>query len=136
MSDLRHQCGIAAVYHLPGRAASPLCPAQGPEEVSRLIPRMLLDMQNRGQLSAGITSFNPGRRQLLYTYKDLGGVSEVFRLNHRGKSEALMQRCLGHRRPASDVGARPDGEPWPRRRYGAGTADYFNTPSLWLSRGS
>jgi amidophosphoribosyltransferase len=95
MSDLRHQCGIAAVYHLPGRAASPLCPEQGPEEVSRLIPRMLLDMQNRGQLSAGITSFNPGRRQLLYTYKDLGGVSEVFRLNHRGKSEALMQRCLG-----------------------------------------
>ncbi len=95
MSELRHQCGIAAVYHLPGRAASPLCPEQGPEEVARLIPRMLLDMQNRGQLSAGMTSFHPGRRQLLYTYKDLGGVSEVFRLNHRGKSEALMQRCLG-----------------------------------------
>lgn len=95
MSELRHQCGIAAVYHLPGRAASPLCPEQGPEEVSRLIPRMLVDMQNRGQLSAGMTSYNPSRRQLLYTYKDLGGVSEVFRLNHRGKSEALMQRCLG-----------------------------------------
>lgn len=95
MSELRHQCGIAAVYHLPGRAASPLCPELGTEEVSRLIPRMLLDMQNRGQLSAGMTSYHPGRRQLLYTYKDLGSVSEVFRLNHRGKSEALMQRCLG-----------------------------------------
>ena len=59
MSELLHECGVAAVYHLSGRGKSPLCPEQGPEEVSRLIPRMLLDIQNRGQLSAGMTSFNP-----------------------------------------------------------------------------
>ncbi len=95
MSDLFHECGVAAVYHLPGRGVSKLCPDQGPEEVSRLIPRMLLDIQNRGQLSAGITTFNPRRNQLLDTYKDLGGVSEVFRLSHRGKFESLMRKYAG-----------------------------------------
>ena len=75
--------------------SSPLCPEQGPDEVSRLIPRMLLDIQNRGQLSAGMTSFNPHRNQLIDTYKELGGVSEVFRLSHRGKYESLMREYAG-----------------------------------------
>jgi amidophosphoribosyltransferase len=95
MSDLHHECGIAAVYHLPGRETSPLCPSQGPDEVSRLIPRMLLDVQNRGQLSAGMTSWGPGRQQLLETYRGLGSVSEVFRLSHRGKAESIMKQCIG-----------------------------------------
>ena len=68
MSDLFHECGIAAVCHLPGDS-HPLAPEGGPDEVSRLLPRMLLDIQNRGQLAAGMTSFNPGREQLLYTHK-------------------------------------------------------------------
>lgn len=95
MSDLHHECGIAAVYHLSGRNTSPLCPAHGPQEVSRLIPRLLLDIQNRGQLSAGMTSYSPGRQQLLETYRGLGSVSEVFRLSHRGKAESIMARCAG-----------------------------------------
>jgi amidophosphoribosyltransferase len=95
MSELHHECGIAAVYHLPGRETSPLCPPQGPDQVSRLIPRMLLDVQNRGQLSAGITSYEPSRQQLLETYRGLGSVSEVFRLNHRGKAESIMANCAG-----------------------------------------
>jgi amidophosphoribosyltransferase len=95
MSELQHECGLAAVYHLPGGSVSPLCPPQGPEEVSRLIPRMLLDVQNRGQLSAGITSYNPRRDQLLETYRGLGTVSEVFRLNHKGKAESIISRMAG-----------------------------------------
>lgn len=95
MSDLHHECGLAAVYHLPGQAASPLCPPQGPDQVSRLIPRILLDVQNRGQLSAGITSYHPQRQQLLDTYRGVGTVSEVFRLNHVGKAESIMGRCAG-----------------------------------------
>ena len=95
MSELYHECGVAAVYHLPGRAASPLCPEQGPEQASRLLPRMLLDIQNRGQLSAGMTTFNPERNQLIDTYKELGSVSEVFRLSHRGKCESLMNEYAG-----------------------------------------
>ena len=41
MSDLHHECGLAAIYHLPTGEPSPLCPDQGPEEASRLMPRML-----------------------------------------------------------------------------------------------
>jgi amidophosphoribosyltransferase len=97
MSDLHHECGLAAIYHLPVPQGqeSPLCPAQGQDEVSRLLPRMLLDIQNRGQLSAGITSWNPDRTQLLSTSKDVGTVSEVFRMSHRGKYESLMEQLAG-----------------------------------------
>ena len=53
MSEIRDECGIAAIYHLPSQTDSPLCPSQGADEVSRLMPRMLLDIQNRGQLPDG-----------------------------------------------------------------------------------
>ena len=95
MSELFHECGVAAIYHLPSEAASPLCPEQGPEEISRLMPRMLLDMQNRGQLSAGITTFDPGRNQLIDTHKEIGSVSEVFRHSHAAKAESLMREYAG-----------------------------------------
>ncbi|EAQ81945.1 amidophosphoribosyltransferase [Blastopirellula marina] len=95
MSELFHECGIAAVYHLPSDEISPLCPDQGIDHVSRLLPRMLLDIQNRGQLAAGMTSYNPDRKQLIDTHRDIGTVREVFRLSHRGKSEALMREYAG-----------------------------------------
>jgi len=95
MSELREECGVAAIYHLPGGTPSPLCPREGPEEVSRLLPRMLLDIQNRGQLAAGMTTYHADRKQLIDTYKDVGSVSEVFRLSHRGKFGNLMQEYAG-----------------------------------------
>jgi len=95
MSELHDECGIVAVYHLPGEQISPLCPGQGPEQVSRLVPRMLLDIQNRGQLAAGMTSYNPARDQLIDTHKDVGSVTEVFRLSHPAGCEALMQEYAG-----------------------------------------
>jgi amidophosphoribosyltransferase len=106
MSELHHECGVAAVYHLPGEEVSPLCPLGDPEQVSRLLPRMLLDIQNRGQLAAGMSTYNPHRDQLLETYKDIGTVAEVFRLSHRGKSESLMREhsgraAIGHVRYAT-----------------------------------
>ena len=96
MSEVHDECGVAAVYHLPSDTDSPLCPA-GAEEASRLLPRMLLDMQNRGQLSAGITTYSTRRksRQLIDTHKDIGTVSEVFRLSHSGKRESLMREYAG-----------------------------------------
>ena len=95
MSEVHEECGVAAIYHLPNRGLSALCPEQGPEQVSRLMPRMLLDIQNRGQLAAGITTYDPKRQQIIDTYKDVGGVSEVFRLSHRGKFESLMEEYAG-----------------------------------------
>jgi amidophosphoribosyltransferase len=95
MSDLNEECGIAAIYHLGGSQSGPFYPAEGPHEITRLLPRMLLDIQNRGQLAAGITTYNPERDALLDTYKELGTVAEVFRLAHRGKVESLMSRLAG-----------------------------------------
>ena len=92
MSELHHECGIAAVYHLPGHQRSKLCPSG---DASQLLPRMLLDIQNRGQLSAGITTFNPERPQLIDTHKGIGSVTEVFRLAHRDQCEPLMQEYAG-----------------------------------------
>ncbi|MCO6456307.1 MAG: amidophosphoribosyltransferase [Pirellulaceae bacterium] len=95
MSDLFHECGIAAVYHLPGGDESPLCHDFGGEQASRLLPSMLLDIQNRGQLAAGISSYNPVRDQLIDTHKDVGTVSEVLRLSHREQAERLMKKYAG-----------------------------------------
>ncbi len=96
MSQLNHECGVAAVYHLAGSATHPYAPSQGYAEASRLMPRMLLDIQNRGQLAAGMTTFLEGRSEILKTLKDVGTVAEVFRLNHRAKSESIMTSMAGN----------------------------------------
>ena len=113
----------SAVYHLNTAGLSPLIPrlkradrsvvdpaTEEPQDVrnraTRLIPGMLLDMQNRGQLAAGITSYNSGRLQLLQTHKDVGGVAEVFSMNHEDRYRLLMaehagQAAIGHVRYAT-----------------------------------
>jgi amidophosphoribosyltransferase len=95
MDELHHECGIAALYHLPDGPPSKLAPLAGPEQVSRLMPRLLLDLQNRGQLAAGLASFDPRREKLLDTYKQIGTVIEAFRLNHQAKYESIMQEFAG-----------------------------------------
>lgn len=96
MAELHHECGVAAIYHLPG-PVSDLLPSEDRNQASTLIPRMLLDMQNRGQLSAGISRFTPSpiNGQLLDTYRELGTVQEVFRLSHAAKAESLMSQYAG-----------------------------------------
>jgi amidophosphoribosyltransferase len=95
MAELNHECGIAAVYHLPNKPTSPLVPRHNYQHTSRLIPRLLLDIQNRGQLAAGITAFMPDREKLINTHRDVGTVAEVFRLNHKEPAEKLMDDYCG-----------------------------------------
>src|SRR5436190_635656 len=95
MDELKHECGVAALYHLPSPSASRLAPLAGSEQVSRLMPRMLLDLQNRGQLAAGFSTYNPQREKILHTYKQIGTVIEAFRLNHQPKYEAIMREYSG-----------------------------------------
>ena len=95
MAELHEECGIAAVYYLGQGEPCKFAPPAGPNEVSRLIPRILLDIQNRGQLAAGITSFNEDRKQLIDTYKQVGGVNEVFRLNQADEADELMRDYAG-----------------------------------------
>ena len=95
MDELHHECGIAALYHLAGGPPSLLAPKAGAEELSRLMPGMLLDLQNRGQLAAGMATFNPEREKLLDTYKQIGTVLEAFRMNHKAKCAAIMDEFAG-----------------------------------------
>lgn len=96
MAELHHECGIAAVYLRPTDSSVRLPNGlASPDHVSRMVPRMLLDMQNRGQLAAGMTSYNPDRSSILATHKDLGTVAEAFRLNAKPEFEALMSHLGG-----------------------------------------
>jgi amidophosphoribosyltransferase len=106
MAELFHECGVAAIYHLPGEEVSPLVPFEDPDQASRLMMQLLLDIQNRGQLAAGMTSYHPRRRQLIDTYKDVGTVTEVFQLNHPERVSELMTEysgpaAIGHTRYAT-----------------------------------
>ena len=106
MAELFHECGIAAVYHLIHDDVSPLVPNNDPNQTAALIPRLLLDIQNRGQLAAGMTSYNTERKQLIRTHKDIGGVNEVFRLGRKEKAEQLIKEyngraAIGHVRYAT-----------------------------------
>jgi amidophosphoribosyltransferase len=95
MGELQHECGVAALYHLEGPEISPLTPTGGSSQISRLMPRVLLDLQNRGQLAAGFTTYNPEREEILATYKQIGPVIEAFRLNHPAKAESVMSEYAG-----------------------------------------
>ena len=106
MSELHHECGVAAIYHLPSSSPSRLAPLGGREQTSRLMPRMLLDLQNRGQLAAGFSTYNPQRQRILDTYRQIGTVIEAFRLNHQPKYDNIMrqyagQAAIGHVRYAT-----------------------------------
>ena len=76
------------------------------DEVARLMPRMLLDLQNRGQLAAGMSSYNPTREQLVSTYKEIGTVNEAFRVNNPTKFAEILREhsgraAIGHTRYAT-----------------------------------
>jgi amidophosphoribosyltransferase len=95
MADLHHECGIVAVYHLPQRGVSRMAPRQDPNLSAWHVPRLLLEIQNRGQLAAGMTAYDPRRSELIHTHKEVGIVTEVFRLNRKADHEALMESLQG-----------------------------------------
>lgn len=84
--EVHEECGIAAVS----------LPNDQPHALFSLY-KMLLNMQNRGQLSAGITTYMPNRAQLIDTHKDLGTVDEVFRTSSPPKSRYIFTRYAGIR---------------------------------------
>ena len=57
--------------------------------------KTLMDLQNRGQLSAGITTYNANRKRILQTYKSNGKVDEVFRTNHKAHLQYLQKKYSG-----------------------------------------
>jgi amidophosphoribosyltransferase len=59
--------------------------------------KMLIQMQHRGQVSAGITVFKKNQDFLLKTYKDLGLVSRVFKSEHKEKFTTLMNQLSSNK---------------------------------------
>jgi len=88
MLEVRENCGIAAVA-LSNIKGHPIGGA------SYYLYRMLLQQQNRGQLAAGIATFNPNRGELIKRYIGLGKVDKVFRTHHEAKNLAILQNYAG-----------------------------------------
>lgn len=124
MSDeLNHECGIAALYWLdePQGPSGPAETAVVDGDVAPLMPGMLLDLQNRGQLAAGMSSYNKSRVQRLATCKGVGTVTEAFRMSRPAKfaqmlSECAGDACIGHVRYAT-CGADDERFAQPFERY-------------------
>ena len=57
--------------------------------------KMLLQQQHRGQLSAGITTYNKKRRQLIDTYKALGKIDNAFKTYQKEKFLGIMEKYSG-----------------------------------------
>jgi len=93
----KDHCGVIAVYNLDKKSNRSVAP---------IVSSALLDLQHRGQLGAGMTSFDPGRTHLLKTHKDTGSVHEVFQLGHPLEAKRLLEdyrgcAAIGHVRYAT-----------------------------------
>ncbi len=113
LDDVMEECGIAAVFVRGSlKKYEPYYPKFGngngvdKQNAMLLMYKLLLNLQNRGQLSAGVTSFSPDRDQLLKTYRDLGQVNEVFKINSPEKRKNVFtkysgEKMIGHVRYAT-----------------------------------
>ncbi|MBU1704863.1 MAG: class II glutamine amidotransferase [Nanoarchaeota archaeon] len=81
--EAKHECGVAAVS------------LKDSDKALFYLYKILLNLQNRGQLSAGVTTFNPQRPQLINTYRNIGTVNEVFRTSNKDKSMDIFRRYSG-----------------------------------------
>jgi amidophosphoribosyltransferase len=113
-SEPHEACGVAAVYlkkdlsHYPKGGAL------------FFLQKMLLQLQHRGQLSAGVTIYNDKKPDLLKTHKGNGLVNEVFCLSDTEKVARLFNDYagtigIGHTRYAtSGSDACADAQPFER----------------------
>ncbi len=96
MSELRHECGLAAVYHLAGATPSGLCPRA---RAWRNFPAVAADAvgYSNARAAFGGHDFAIVRTvgNFSTTHKDVGSVGDVFRMSHRAKYERLMKQLGG-----------------------------------------
>ncbi len=112
--EAKHECGVAAV-----QLKKPLEHSFG--QAAEVLYSLLQQLQNRGQLSAGITTFNSQKPQLINTFRDVGLVNEVFRASNEFKYRQVMQKFagtsgIGHTRYATfGSNSRPYAQPFERK---------------------
>ncbi len=94
---LNHECSVAALY-LMDEATAPEGDASrcvADDNVAPLLQQMLGEMQNRGQLAAGIATYNTDRPNILDVYKNIGTVNEVFKTSRKRKFQEILQMYSG-----------------------------------------
>jgi len=89
-----------------------ICGVSIDNEAELTLYRMLVQMQHRGQLSAGITSYKPKEDRILKTHKGVGLVNTVFCAENKTKFGAIMRKLstnkgIGHVRYATSGGDNP-----------------------------
>ena len=99
---IKHECSVAAVCKLCSES-------DRRDSVFGMTVGMLLDMQTRGQLAAGISTYTPDRSELIKTFKDIGSVDCVFDLSqpdvfNRTKAAYDGSMAIGHTRYATTGG--------------------------------
>ncbi len=87
--EVHDECGVAAVYFKQNGSSE--------NKALFYLYKLLLNLQNRGQLSAGVSTFNRQRRQILQTYRDIGTVNEVFKTSKKEKSMAIFNKYSGNK---------------------------------------
>jgi amidophosphoribosyltransferase len=99
LDPIHDECGVVGVYRMDVCPHGDVVPSPLEEERNavRIIPDMLIDLQNRGQLAAGISRYNEDELRIIDTYKDVGSVSDVFHLTHPepSKFRNLIDRYSG-----------------------------------------
>ncbi|MBL7206715.1 MAG: amidophosphoribosyltransferase [Candidatus Aenigmarchaeota archaeon] len=84
--DMGEECGIAAISMESNISTN----------TPFLLYKMLLNLQNRGQLSAGMTTHNPERSQIIDTYRHLGTVNEAFGTSNGNHIQKVFERYKGN----------------------------------------
>lgn len=92
----KHECGLAALYWLKEPFNGGNETSDQVDNVAPMMSQMLLDVQNRGAVAAGFTSYQPDRTTILKTFKDVGGVSEALRISHAAKHDSILSDNAGH----------------------------------------
>lgn len=130
--DLTHECGVAALYWLNEPVNGWSLPGiqEQSGNVAAILPTMLLNLQNRGQLAAGMSTYNSARSQLLDTYKGVGTVSEVFHTSQPEKYEALTEEYDG---PAGIAHTRYATSGADDARYAQPFERHHGRPFKWFS---
>lgn len=94
---LNHECSVAALYWMddPHAAEGGASRSVHDGDIAPQLQQMLAEMQNRGQLAAGIATYNTGRPQILDVYKNTGTVNEVFRTSRKHKFQEILSTYAG-----------------------------------------
>ncbi len=100
LEKINENCGVCAVYLKKPLENYP------PGGVVYFLHQMMLQLQHRGQLSAGFTTYDSQRNELLKTHKGNGLVNEVFGSNDSTFAQKLVNEFggvagIGHTRYAT-----------------------------------